>query len=78
MKYINQCFLAVILKHEVSKCTTCPVLDGTLRSRRGGANVMNSYEKLKYSETKCLDFSPVHIEQVFLLFAIAGLPLDGL
>ena len=26
--------------------TVCPVLDGTLRSRRaGGANVMNSYEK---------------------------------
>ena len=41
----NKCFLAVISKHEVSKYTTCPVLDGTLRSRRGGANVMNSYEK---------------------------------
>ena len=25
------CFLAVISKHEVSKCTTCSVLDGTKR-----------------------------------------------
>ena len=30
-------------KHEVSKCmAACPVLDGTLRTRRGGANVMKS------------------------------------
>ena len=46
VKYMDRekkhCFLAVILKHEVSKCTASPVLDGTLRSRRGGANVMNS------------------------------------
>ena len=27
----KHCFLAVISKHEVSKCTAC--LDGTLRSR---------------------------------------------
>ena len=27
---------------EVSKCTACPALDGTLRLRRGGANVMKS------------------------------------
>ena len=40
VKYIDHGFLAIILKHEVSKCTACPVLDGTLRSRRGGANVM--------------------------------------
>ena len=39
------CFLAVTSKHEVSNCTTCP--GGTLRSRRGGANVMNSYESRK-------------------------------
>ena len=37
--------IVVTSKHEISKCTVCPVLDGTLRSRRGGANVMNSYEK---------------------------------
>ena len=48
VKYIYRekiLFPSVISKHEVSKCTACPVLDGTRRSRRGGANVMNSYEK---------------------------------
>ena len=44
VKYIDR-EITLISKHEVSKCTACPVLDWTLRSRRGGANVMNSYEK---------------------------------
>ena len=50
VKYINRgkyCFLAATSKREISKCTACPVLDGTLRSRRGGANVMNSYASRK-------------------------------
>ena len=45
VKYIDRektLFPSGHLKHEVSKCTVCPV---PLRSRRGGANVMNSYEK---------------------------------
>ena len=82
------CFLAVISKHEVSKYTACPVLDGTLRSRRGGANVVNSYEKVGNSRNTAkrsalTSVRQVHIEQgcffcYLLLFDSLSVVYEGL
>ena len=39
---------------------------------------MNSYENRKYSETKCVDFSQVHIEAICYCFDSLLMVYEGL